>query len=216
MKIDIGLYVTVLLALATGSGLLAQASTPSILNRRITIDQRFKAGTWEAVYYLADQGVPIGFEAKAHMNVDTDPRVVLKSGTLEDVLDSIVRQDVFYTWTERDGVINVFPIMDRNPKSLAFLQTRIGEVSIRKGDKKASVVELISRMYKGNQSSDAIFLSVIGSRNELGLPDTYSDEIRLPRLEMRSVLNELVKKQAYRPIWTLTHWPKTSGLTVVF
>ena len=146
MKIKVGLCVTVLLALAMDSGLLGQVSTQSLLNRRITIDQRFKAGTWGAVYYLADQGVPIGFEAREHMNVDTDPRVVLKSGTLEDVLDSIVRQDVSYTWTETHGVIDVFPIMDRNPKSLAFLQTGIGEVSIHKGDKRASVVELVSRI----------------------------------------------------------------------
>lgn len=181
----------------------AKKTDDDLLKRNIKIEGRFKAGTWEAVNLLANKGIPIGFEATENMNIDTAPRVILKSGTLEDILDSISEQDAFYTWEEVDGVINVFPVMDRDKRITSFLAKQIGPITIFQGDDQVSAVEKISKSYDGGKETDVMFHSFIGRGNRLGLPDKFDRQIDLPAGDIRSTLNKLLKFQPYLPLWTV-------------
>src|SRR5215218_5631495 len=78
--------------------LKAQKPGEPILKRFVTIDPLFNANIWSAVHALADQGIPIGFEARKYWNVDDGPRLLLKSGPLADVLNSISHLDPSYAW----------------------------------------------------------------------------------------------------------------------
>jgi hypothetical protein len=121
--IRIILSVTVL-CLFTSLVVQAQRHEGLVLDRDVKIDPQFRANIWSAVHRLADQGIPIGFEAGLHWNVDMGPRLKLKSGPLVDVLNSITEQDSSYAWREVDGVVNFFPVANRSKRAISFLNTR--------------------------------------------------------------------------------------------
>ena len=141
-------------------GLHSQAEEESILSRKVRVDPLFNANIWSAVHHLANQGIPIGFEAREHWNVDMGPRLLLKSGPLKDVLDSISKQDPSYTWQVVDGVINVFPTTDRNKKIEAFLEARIGPITVNKGDSRAAVVERVGKLYNAGKERQRVFFQL--------------------------------------------------------
>lgn len=196
----------------------AQAQTPEklLLNREVQIDPQFHANIWSAVHVLADQGIPIGFEARSNWNVDVGPRLKLKSGTLSSVLQAICQQDSSYAWQEVDGVINFFPVADRNKKTISFFNTRIGPITIRKGDDRASTVEKIRMLFEGAGVGEARFVSQIGFGNPLGLDDNFENEVSIPISDMKTVLNMFIKEQGYRPIWSVIQYPDREEITVVF
>ena len=217
MKSAINLFLkSIVLLLMIVAGMHAQVQDDSILNRNVKIDPLFNANIWSAVQDLAYQGIPIGFEAGARWNADIGPRLLLKSGPLGYVLNSISKQDPSYTWQEVNGVINFFPVMDRNKKSVAFLETRIVPFTVNKGDDRASVVERVSKLYDVGRENEARFFSVIGAGNHLGLPDKFDERIDVPAGSMRTLLNRLIKVQAYSPIWSVTQYPNREELTIVF
>ncbi|MGE3466601.1 MAG: hypothetical protein AB7J13_06675 [Pyrinomonadaceae bacterium] len=207
---------SIFLILMLVAGLYAQVKEESILNRHVTVDPLFHANIWSAAQDLADQGIPIGFEAREHWNVDMGPRLFLNSGPLRDVLNSISKQDPTYTWQEVDGVINVFPTIDRNKQIVAFLGTRTGPITVNKGDDRASVVERVSKLYHSGQGKEARFFSVIGAGNHLGVPDKFEEQFTIPISDMRTILNRLTKVQAYHPLWTVKKYSNSEELTVVF
>ena len=196
-------------------GLQAQKDD-ELLKRTVEIDPSFNANIWSAVHVLADQGIPIGFEAAEHWNVDMGPKLCLKSGSLSEVLKSISQQDPGYVWQENDGVINFFPSADRNVKSLAALETRIGPTTVNKGDSRAYVVEQLSRLFDEAGGKKLQFHSAVGAGNNLGIPDKFDKQIDIPKSDTRTVLNRLIKAQAFSPIWSVMQYAKRDELILVF
>ena len=194
----------------------AQEQNRSPLKKFVTIDPLFNANIWSAVHVLADQGIPIGFEGSEHWNVDMGPRLWLKSGQLVDVLNSISEQDPSYSWKEADGVINIFPTIWRDAKIASFLQTRIGPLTVAKGDDRASTVERIGKLFNGGIEKEIQFVSMIGAGNDLGLADKYEEQLDIPACDTRTALNKLTKPQKYRPVWTVIRSEKDNVIIVVF
>jgi len=77
-------------------------------------------------------GVPIGLEVSPEDDLLKGRNIVvrLESGTLKEVLDSVVSQNPLYTWDVEDGVVNVFPKGNREPFLKTLLETRVGKFSI--------------------------------------------------------------------------------------
>ena len=217
MKSSIRIVVSAtILGLFLAIGAQAQRQEKLLLDRDVHIDSRFHANIWSAVHVLADQGIPIGFEARQHWNVDAGPRLRLKSGALSAVLQAICQQDSSYAWQEVDGVINLFPVSDRNNKTILFLNTRIGPITIKKGDDRASTVDRLRMLFEGAGGGDAQFFSQIGLGNHLGLDDKFWNELSIPISDMRTVLNRLIKEQRYRPIWSVMQYTNREDITFVF
>lgn len=218
MKISVHILLRILfLSLMVAGGLQAQVREKAVLNRTIEIDIR--ATTWAAVHHLADKGIPIGIETREDWNVDTDPRVELRSGTVEEILASIVKQDPSYKWELVDGVINLTPVAGRFEKSAAFLATRLGAITIYPFDDRATTVERFRNLFS-NSSADGTkaeieFHSVIGRGNHLGLPDKCSKQIDIPASDVRTALNKTVRCQRFSPIWTITPAKDRQGIVVV-
>jgi hypothetical protein len=206
----------VLLCLLPSAAVHGQKTDTSILNRSVEIDSRFHANIWSAIHDLASQGIPIGFEAAEGWTVDMGPRLLLKSGPLFEVLNSIGRQDTSYSWKEIDGVINFFPSRNRNKRSASFLEMRIGAMIVKKGADRASVVEGIRKLADSSGETDFNFASAIGAGNQLGLPDKVGEELIISDSSMRTVLNRLIKVQSYRPIWSVVQYSNQDNLTLVF
>ncbi|HEV7643520.1 MAG TPA: hypothetical protein VGO50_06190 [Pyrinomonadaceae bacterium] len=212
MKTGVRLFLnSILLAVSIIGCLHAQTQKESILERKVKIDIR--ATTWVAVHDLAYNGIPIGFEARKHWNVDTDPQVILHSGTVKEILDSIVKQDTFYTWEEVDGVINIHPVRDRYEKSASFLATRIGPITVSPAEDSASAVERISNLFDGGKERGIQFHSLVGRGNTVGVPEKFKGRLDIPASDVRTTLNKLTKVQPYAPLWTVT--PSQDGDTIL-
>lgn len=203
MKILACLITAVFLSLMLAAGSPAQSVDDALLSRYIEVKGRFKAGSWEAAHFLADQGIPVGYEAAENSNIDSDPRVVLKSGTLEEILDSISRQDEFCTWEIVDGVVNFFPVMDRSKKISGLLDTKIDSITVLPGDNRASAVAKVKALYDGGNGNGVYFHSYVEKENYLGMPDKFKDRVDIPASDLRTVLNKLAKAQPWTPLWTV-------------
>ncbi|MEZ5421504.1 MAG: hypothetical protein R2682_00240 [Pyrinomonadaceae bacterium] len=195
------------------SFVFGQTRQSPLLSRNVEISPLFHANIWSAVHVLADQDIPIGFESREHGDVDNDKRLFLKSGKLEDVLNSIVKQDTYYTWSEVDGVINFYPATDRDARFEHLLFTRLGPLTVCGGEHRASLVKSVDRLIN---KSNVRFFSVIGEGNSLGLPDKVSTRIEIPNSDLRSVLNKLIRTQAYQPIWTVSKGIDPGEIVVSF
>jgi hypothetical protein len=196
--------------------LQAQIRTKSVLDRHVVIDSSFNANIWSAVHILADQGVPIGFEAAENWNVDMGPRLSLKSGRLVDVLNSISGQDKSYSWQEADGVIDFTPSSDRNKEAILFLDMSVDPLLFGKGDNRAFVVQTLQNLSEKGKVKDFRFLSALGSDNDLGLPDGLDAQLYIPASSMKTVLNKLIKVQVYSPIWSIVRYSNEKELTLFF
>jgi hypothetical protein len=111
-------------------GLYAHTSTrPSpaqdLLGQRITVHLS-KATISSALNTLSvEHRVPIGIERSPAHNDDEKLNLDFDSGTLKEVLDSIVQQEPLYRWKLVDGVINFVPTRDCDPFIEAFLNTPV-------------------------------------------------------------------------------------------
>lgn len=205
--------INIILFLALAGGVNAQTQSPSILQQHVKINIR--ASIWEAVHKLADNGIPMGFEAREHWDVDNDPQVTLSSGTVEEILDSIVKQDASYKWEEVDGVIKIYPVMDRFEKSASFLAVRVGPFTVNAGEDRASMVEKLSNLFVAGKANGVEFHSRIGRGSSHGLPDKFKEQFSIDASDVRTTLNKLAKPQAYAPIWTVTPSKDRKTITVV-
>lgn len=59
--------------------------------------------------------------------------VNIKDGRLSDVLDKIVSQMANYKWEVNDGVVNIFPISDRDKRFIELLETKVENFSLANG-----------------------------------------------------------------------------------
>jgi hypothetical protein len=89
-----------------------------------------------ALSYIADTyKIPIGVEVSPDDDLLKDRNIVvrLQSGTLKEVLNSLVSQVPLYTWEVDDNVVNVFPKGNREPVIKTLLETRIDAFKITPG-----------------------------------------------------------------------------------
>lgn len=196
---------------------IAHPLDDSLIKKNVIIEGRFKAGIWEAVHLLANKGIPIGFEGREHLSIDTEDSIILRSGTVEEILDSIVNQDIFYTWEEREGVINIYPVMDRDKEIESLLNTNCGPIKILSIDDRASTVGKIGDLFTSISSrKDIKFFPVIGKENSLGLPNKIKEDLNIPKSSLKSVLNLITRNQTFVPLWTIKPSPDGKEFDVVF
>jgi len=83
---------------------------------------------------LSDQKkIPIGLEVSPEDDLlhSKTMRLQIKRGTLQDGLNSIVKQNPLYTWKIQDDVVNVLPVQGkRDPLLREVLETKLEKFSI--------------------------------------------------------------------------------------
>lgn len=93
------------------------------------------------------KNLPIGLEVSPQDDLSKTKtvRLQIKSGTVADVLTSIVKQNPLYTWKIQDGVINVLPVeANRDPLLREVLETRLEKFSMERGMGKFYVRQTLS------------------------------------------------------------------------
>lgn len=141
--------------------------------------------------------VPIGVEISPDDDLQKERHIVVRldSGTLKDVLNSVVSQNPLYDWDIEDGVVNVFPKGNREPLLKALLETRMGAFSIPPGTTRFTFRETLTESPElkgvlsgfGVKSNNEIFLS----RDVAALGPNFS--LNLSDVTVKTVLNRVIR-----------------------
>ncbi|HYG80344.1 MAG TPA: hypothetical protein VD861_08160, partial [Pyrinomonadaceae bacterium] len=149
--------------------------------------------------------VPIGIELVSENSriPDVPINVGVQNATLEDVLNEITRQDSNYMWQLEDGVVNVFPRVNRDEFLADLLSTRVGTCLIKQDIQSSSLrilltslpeIELKAQMAKvwaSNPSYTGSDYSPIG----------LSRPLKLSNATLREILNTVIRNSRTK-IWT--------------
>jgi hypothetical protein len=136
--------------------------------------------------------IPIGLEVslKDDLSVRKQFQIQIDHGTLVDVLEAIVKQDPVYTWTIREGVVNILPQeCCRDPFLQELLSVGLEKFSIKRGLGKLgfrlklsadpAVKTLLDRyrVVEDNQSFMSRDLTPLGRNYELEVRDVSVVEL---------------------------------------
>jgi len=197
---------------------VGQSSETNILNRKIDINLS-KATLLETLNILAIyHRVPIGLERDTDyrqriaqlMYVENgkikwkDGTITIKSGTLKEILDSLVAQEPLYQWEVRDGVINVFPTQSRDEFLKKLLETNIEKFSPKKGINKFKLRDVIVDLSEIKALLEAENIEVIKRYYPTRRSIYTNDEVDLSisNTNVRGVLNKVARDSEHK-IWVV-------------
>ena len=144
--------------------------------------------------------IPIGVEISPDDDVLKERNIVvqIESGTVKDLLDSVVSQNPLYAWNIEDDVINVFPKGNREPVLKSLLETRIeafrvdpdrGRLTFRESLTESPSVKSVLAAF-GVKSNNEVF----SSRDIRPLSRGYS--LNVSNATVKSILNRVVRESA--------------------
>lgn len=142
--------------------------------------------------------VPIGLEKIApKVAVSSEERrisVKIEKGTVQDVLDAVIRADPRYQWKEVAGVINVLPRKARNP--ILEIPVRSFQISNANWMDVRQAIQMTAEIKGGFERmglKERSAITVVGSGNN-NLPKFSLD---LRDTTLRGILNEILKVKGY-------------------
>lgn len=148
--------------------------------------------------------VPIGAVLSSDSRSHPDRKIVISSGKLRDILDSLVEQEGGYAWETNGGVVNIVPISKFDSRLFKLLKIQVKEVAIEGEYSKFQIrdqildlpeiklflneskLEVLNRYYPYNLGKD-------------GMPKV---SLNIKGLDVQELLNIIVKDSKER-IWIL-------------
>ena len=221
--------IAILLFAHTG---VCQSSETALVNQRINISLA-RATFMQTLSVLAvEHRVPIGLERDADywhrteklMSLEEgkikwkEGTIFIKSGTLKEILDSLVAQEPLYQWEVRDGVINVYPARSRDGFLKQLLETRIKTFSPEKGMNKFQIRDAILdlpeiRALLETEKVEALKRSYPTRRS------IYADnqvELGISNTNVRGILNRVARDSEHK-MWVVDRiGDKREGLEISF
>lgn len=187
----------------------AQATNDVLLERRI--DTCFtNAEMLEVLNHLAlDYKVPIGIEWATNYDETVQKKMYLDNGSikwkpgeinttagsLEDVLDELIRLDPTYRWEMMDGVINIYPIHLRDDFVRDLLNTKIKYFSLAVNDEKFKIRDAIFDLTEIQTATKRARVELL--RRSYSYKRSGGDEASHTRqfenISLRSILNATVR-----------------------
>ena len=205
--------LVILIILACQHTMICQKSE-DLLNRKIELDDSNITMLFVLGKLAYKYRVPIGFERttdyyeKLRGQMDFENGEVkwknnnfhIKSGTLEEILNSIIAQEPQYKWELRDGVINVFPIKARDSFLKAFLETKIIDFYPEKGISKFKVRDAIIDLPNVKTLLKKENVEIL-KRDYLESNYLYPDdeiEISISNSDVRGILNKIIGDSVHK------------------
>lgn len=88
-----------------------------------------------------DASVSVQVSVRHNFNAGSYPvSLNLVNASIEDVFNAIVPQMKNYGWEMRDGVINIFPVSERDKRLAALLDLKIRHFQLREGSMVADII----------------------------------------------------------------------------
>lgn len=186
--------------------LFGQVNDKTLLDRKINLNLK-KVSLFQACATLANlEGIPLGLEGATDFKIEGKENLVIKSGTLKEILDSIVKQEPNYIWEVRDGVINFYPVFSRDKNIQTLLETKIKRFKLRKEEGRFGISEKINKLDEINKvlSSKQIKLN-IGVRSKRNGMDATTD-IDMSNTDLRGILNKIIKNNNTSKFWSINRF----------
>jgi len=206
----------VVLALArAGAG---QSSATALVDRKIDINLGSATFTQVLSVLTLQYRVPIGLERDVDylnrirnlMSFENgeinwkEGTLYIKSGTLKEILNSLVAQEPIYRWEVRDGVINVYPIQSRDPFLQKLLDTKVERFAPEKGMNKLQLHSAILDLPEIKALLEAEELETMRGVSGTGRSIDTDDEVKLgiSHTNVRGVLNKWTRDSEYK-LWVV-------------
>lgn len=125
--------------------------------------------------------------------------VNIDEGKLEDVLNQVVKQMKNYKWEINDGVVNIFPIKDRDERFKELLEQNIKEFNLEKGQ---TVEDITTKLLSSQKvleflKTNNLVFTGIRNGNESVIKAQYgraiNEEINFSNLTLKELLNKITK-----------------------
>jgi hypothetical protein len=181
-----------------------QTQNEDILDKKINVV--VKKGTLYQVcaQFGSLEGIPIGFEGGIGMDMGAGKIIEIESGTLREILDSIIKQEPDYKWEVQDGVVNIYPVRSRDDVIKTLLETNFENFSSKKEGGRQEIARYIEDHYKivTFLNSRQIQLSLF-TRADLYAKDETTD-VYISSVDLRGVLNKVVKDSGDSKLWSIS------------
>lgn len=151
--------------------------------------------------------IPLGLEISPDEQLSRRYRVELKEGTVTDLMNQIITQNLQYNWSFENGVVNLFPRDKYRDKFLTkLLNVRIEKFAIRKNTDCWTLQKDLVEIPEVREMMDAYRVQPIGinftgfhipqlGRNfSLGASDTT----------LKALLNQIVKESPLARTWIIS------------
>jgi hypothetical protein len=170
-------------------------SSSQLLDQRVTSFKIAGADMHVALQRLsATLKVPIGLEMiseKEAGNQKVAFDLDLEDCSLREVLTAIVDRDRRYQWQETDGVVNIFPVQ----KQQTFLDIRIGDFILSDATKQEAVM-IIANSSAVQERTQKLGITLRNFVDLHGDSQVKPLSLKLHNVEVRKVLNEIIKEEA--------------------
>lgn len=113
-------------------------------------------------------------------------------------------------------MINVYPVTGRFEKSATFLAERVGPFTVYMGDDREAIVERFSNLFADRDRKELIITSRMYRGHTLGLPDEFREKVGVEKADARTVLNMVVKRHEWSPIWTILPSEDRKSILIYF
>lgn len=195
-----------------------QSSETDLINQEIEVNLS-KATLVEVLSTLAvHHRVPVGLEEATDSRQRVDERmyvengkikfkegkITIKSGSLKEILDSLIEQEPQYTWEVRDGVINIFPVQLRDEFLKKFLETKIEKFSPLTGWNKFQLRDAIVELPEVKTLLKAENVEALNRYYQIR-ESIYEDkeiELSISNTDVRGILNKVARDSEYK-IWVI-------------
>jgi hypothetical protein len=190
-----------------------QIQDKDILDKEISLNLKNMSLAQVCSLLTVFEKIPLGLEET--VDFKNNENLQINTGTLKEVLDSIVKQEPDYKWEARDGVVNIYPIRSRDAILKAFLETKIKSFSSKKDGGRQEIAKIIENLdgIKVLLNPKQIQLG-IGTRANLYVEDATTN-IDISNIDLRGILNKVVKDSGDSKLWTISR-TKDGGIFLVF
>lgn len=197
---------------------LSQSSDTDFLDQKIDINLEHATLLQTLSTLSVKYRVPIGLERDAKywqrvrnlMSFEAgqikwkESSIQIKSGTLKQILDSLVSQEPIYSWEVKDGVINVYPVQSRDPVLQKLLDTTVETFALEQGMNKVEIHKAILDLPAIKAWLEAEKLEARTPSNFTGSSIYKDDKLKLDisHTNVRGVLNRVIKDSEFK-LWVV-------------
>jgi hypothetical protein len=204
-------FTLIVIAFVTGINRVGRGMIRPVDSTTASLDRVIEIERSDATLLLAlsllgvEHRVPIGFEEAMDSDDRINRHIHLRTGTLKSILDSLVAQEPTYKWELRDGVINITPVVGRDPLLAQFLERHVARFA-----PSASITdkfELRDRVLNLPEVRQFLKTNSIAVRGydysySQSIYSTNTVDVVISDTDVRGVLNHIAKQTEHK-MWSL-------------
>jgi hypothetical protein len=196
---------------------LCQDTGEHILNGKVRRLELSDANLHLALSKIASAyNTPIGLEVAKGGSRGPQIKLNVQNASLRDVLIALIAQDSWYKWTVVDGVINVFPIADRDEFVEQLLKIHVQQFDIKAGtgiwDIRASITNLPE--VKASLESAKLIPSIASFTGADYLEASPGFTLNLSGATVREILNEIIRRSDTK-YWVVNRFGDNNELLTI-